>query len=126
MSVCKACVALAALAAPHEHASSMASPSSASHPPHLQVLAQHGQTLRLIAVVGHDRAGAGHNLLGIALSVDAAQAGHLAQLQLGGHADQVHVLLSAQGLNQLLVVGGVGVLSQDAQLGLRESAKDVL
>lgn len=88
---------------------------------HLQVALQHGQALGLLTVVSDHGARAGNDLLGLALGVDAAQAGHLAKLQLGGHADQVHVLLGAQSLNQLLVVGGVGVLSQDAQLGLHNN-----
>lgn len=85
---------------------------------YLQVLLQHRQALALLSVVSDDCARAGHNFLGVALSVDAAQASHLTQLHLGGHADQVNVLLSAQTLNQLLVVRRVGVLSQDAELCL--------
>ena len=42
----------------------------------------------------------------------------LAQLLVLRDGDEVHVVLSAQGLNQLLVVGLVAVLSQQAQLGL--------
>lgn len=42
----------------------------------------------------------------------------LAQLLVLGHADEVDVVLSAQCLNQLLVVWLVAVLGQQAQLCL--------
>lgn len=58
------------------------------------------------------------HLAGLALGVDLAQAGPLAQRLLLGHGDEVDALLRAQRLNQLLVVGLVAVVRQDGQLAV--------
>ena len=62
--------------------------------------------------------GAQSALARLALGVDLAQAGPLAQRLLLGHRDQVDALLRAQRLDQLLVVGLVAVVRQDGELRL--------
>lgn len=63
----------------------------------------------------HDRAAA--HLAGLALLVDLAQAGPFAQLLVRVDTDQGHLVLSAQGGDQLLVGGLIAALGQDAQDG---------
>jgi len=84
----------------------------------LEVLLQHREALRLISVVGHDRAAAAHHLAGGALRVQLAEPRPLPELLVLGDGDQVDVVLAAQRLDQLLVVGLVAVLGEDAELRL--------
>lgn len=56
------------------------------------------------------------HLAGLALGVDLAETGPLTQLLGLRDRQQGHVLLSAQRLDELLVVGLVAVLGQHAEL----------
>jgi len=68
----------------------------------------------LTEILDHDHGAAAH-LAGLALLVDLAQAGPLSQLLVRVHADQGDLVLVAQSGDQLLVVGLVEGLGQDAQ-----------
>jgi len=68
----------------------------------------------LTEILDHDHGTAAH-LAGLALLVDLAQTGPFAQLLVRVHADQGDLVLVAQGGDQLLVVGLVEGLGQDAQ-----------
>lgn len=90
----------------------------------LEVVLQHSQTLCLFSIVGDDCTAAAHHLPCCAITVKLAEASPLAQLLVLWHTDQVDVVLSAQSLNQLLVVRLIAVLCQDAQLSLTLQAID--
>lgn len=81
----------------------------------LEELLEDGEALGLFPVVGDDDAGALDNLAGGALGVELAEAGPLAELHSLGHADEVHVDLVAERLDELGVVSLVAVLGKDAQ-----------
>lgn len=81
----------------------------------LEELLEDGEALGLLPVVGDDDAGALDNLAGGALGVELAEAGPLAELHSLGHADEVHVDLVAERLDELGVVSLVAVLGKDAQ-----------
>lgn len=81
----------------------------------LEELLEDGEALGLLPVVGDDDAGALDNLAGGALGIELAEAGPLAELHSLGHADEVHVDLVAERLDELGVVSLVAVLGKDAQ-----------
>jgi len=81
-------------------------------------LLEHGERLALLAVVSHNGAAAPHDLAGGALLVDLAQAAPLPELLVLGHGDERHVVLGAEGLDELLVVGLGAVTGEDAELRL--------
>lgn len=81
------------------------------------MIPDHVQRGCLLSKVLDDHDGAAAHLAGLALLVDLAQAGPLAQLLVRVDADQGHLVLSAQGGDQLLVCGLVAALRQDAEHG---------
>ena len=81
----------------------------------LEELLEDGEALGLLSVIGDNHAGALDNLAGGALGVELAEAGPLAELHSLGHADEVHVDLVAERLDELGVVSLVAVLGEDAQ-----------
>lgn len=81
------------------------------------MIPNHVQSGCLLSKVLDDHDGAAANLAGLALLVDLAQAGPLAQLLVRVDADQRHLVLRAQGGDQLLVGRLVAALRQNAQHG---------
>merc|ERR1719384_2590376 len=84
----------------------------------LEVVLEHIVGCALAAPVTHHSCRALDNLPGLALLVDLAEAGPLAQLHVGVHLDQRDPVLLAESSDQLLVHGLVAVLSEDAEQGL--------
>jgi len=84
----------------------------------LQVLLENVVGGPLLAPVPDDSAGALDDLPGLALLVDLAQTGPLAQLHVGVDLDEGDVVLHAEGGDQLLVHGLVAVLGENAQQSL--------
>lgn len=78
----------------------------------------------LTEILDHNDGAAAH-LAGLAFLVDLAQAGPLAELLVGVHADQRDLVLVAQGSDQLLVVGLIEGLGQDAQHGLTSAEQRI-
>lgn len=74
--------------------------------------------LGLLAVVADDDARAADDLPGVALAVDLAETDPLAELLGVLNLDQVDVVLSAESLDELGVVGFVARLGEDAEVGL--------
>lgn len=78
----------------------------------------HVQSGRLLSeVLDHDDRAAAH-LARLALLVDLAQTGPLAQLLVGVDADERDLVLVAQGGDQLLVLRLVAALGQNGENGL--------
>lgn len=75
----------------------------------------HVQSGRLLTEVLDHHHGATAHLARLALLVDLAQAGPLAQLLVGVDADQRDLVLVAQGGDQLLVLRLVAALGQDGE-----------
>lgn len=81
------------------------------------MIPNHVQSGCLLSKVLDDYDRAAAHLAGLALLVDLAEAGPLAQLLVRVDADQGHLVLRAQGRDQLLVGRLVAALRQDAQHG---------
>lgn len=84
----------------------------------LEVIQENMETLALYTVVLHDNTGATNDLAGVTLPVDLAKTRPLTELLVVGNLDQVDLVLSAQRLDELEVLGGVARLDEDTQMGL--------
>jgi hypothetical protein len=76
------------------------------------------ETLRLDTVVLDDDAGAANDLTGVALLVDLAEASPGAEDLGVSNLDQVDLVLGAESLDELEVLGLVASFDQDAKVGL--------
>ena len=76
------------------------------------------ETLRLDTVVLDDDARAADDLAGVALTVDIAKAGPGTEDLGVTDLDEVDLVLSAEGLNELDVLGLSAGLDEDAKVGL--------
>ncbi len=84
----------------------------------LEVVEENVKTLRFDTIILNDDARASNNLAGVALTVDLAETSPGAE-DLGiTDFDQVDLVLSAEGLNQLDVLGLSASLDENAQVGL--------
>mgnify|MGYP007076337086 CR=1 FL=1 len=84
----------------------------------LEVLEEHVQALRVLAVVADDHARAANNLPGVALTVDLAKTSPSAEGLGVRDLEEVDVVLVAESLNQLDVLGLVASLAQDTEVSL--------
>ena len=84
----------------------------------LEVLEEHVEALGLLTVVlDHDARAADH-LTGVALAVDLAKTGPGAKGLRVRHLEQVDLVLVAQSLDELEVLGLVARLDENAKVGL--------
>ena len=84
----------------------------------LEVLLEDVVGRTLLAPVPDDTRGTFDHFPSLALAVDLAEAGPLAQLHVAVHLDQGDAVLHAQSRDQLLVHGLIAVLGQDAEKSL--------
>ena len=80
------------------------------------VLEEKVERLGLLTVVGDADTGAGHNLAGVALGVNLAEASPLAELGVVWDGHHVDAVLSAESLDELLVCWLRAVVGEDAEV----------
>ena len=93
-------------------------PQPARHLAALEVLEEDVETLGLLTVVLDDDAGAADDLTGVALTVDLAETGPGAEGLGVRDLEQVDLVLVAESLDELEVLGLVAGLDEDAKVGL--------
>ena len=93
-------------------------PQPARHLAALEVLEEDVETLGLLTVVLDDDAGAADDLTGVALTVDLAETGPGAEGLGVRDLEQVDLVLVAESLDELEVLGLVAGLDKNAKVGL--------
>ncbi|RUO97168.1 hypothetical protein BC936DRAFT_140867 [Jimgerdemannia flammicorona] len=86
--------------------------------PKILTVKEHVHGFGFLAVIPNDDARASNDLAGVALAVDLAEAGPLAELLSVRNLDQVDIVLGAEGLDELDILLLRACLDKDRQMGL--------